>query len=77
MGRRRITRTFEGIAPAVLIHGHYHVTDEARVNHIMGLGPGHDGGCLVVSLDQQDTPGNVCALDLTALTTSPLAISSP
>lgn len=74
VGRRRVTRAFEGVAPAMLVHGHFHVADEAQVLFLEGHGPGRDGGCTVVSLDQQETVGNVRILDLATLTTHALPL---
>lgn len=71
-GRDLITHAFEQVAPAVLAHGHFHETGEAHVDFVPGTGPGRDGGCLVIALDQQKQRGNVRVLDLRDLSTSDL-----
>lgn len=60
-GRALITEAFEGVAPRVFFHGHYHAHGRREV----GYEDGRSG--LVVALDQQRTVRNVAVVDLDTL----------
>lgn len=62
VGRHRLTTAFLGVQPRLLVHGHFHVADEAVVDL-----PARDHGCRVISLDCDERPGNVALLDLDTL----------
>lgn len=61
VGRQRLTLAFQGVRPDVLVHGHYHVADEAVVTH-----RGHT--CRVVALHMDGHDGNLALLDTGDLT---------
>lgn len=58
-GRQRMHQAFEAVAPALFVHGHYHVTGE-RLTDV------HGRACRVVGLHQQRHSGNVMLVDLDA-----------
>lgn len=62
--RSRVTQAVGAVRPDLLVHGHYHVWDHARVAWPEG------GECDVVSLDCERTPGNLAVLDLSTLAVS-------
>ncbi len=57
IGRRRLTEAAGGVQPKLLVHGHYHVTDESVVDV-------PSGQCRVISLGCEGTPGNLRFLNL-------------
>lgn len=61
-GRQRLTTAFLGVQPRLLVHGHYHVADEAVVDL-----PDRDHRCRIISLDCEGSAGNVVLLDLRTL----------
>lgn len=56
----RITKAYEGVAPRVLVHGHYHARDEAT----------SADGRKLISLGADTQPGNLVLLDLSDLSHS-------
>jgi hypothetical protein len=62
VGRQRLTTAFVGVQPRLLVHGHYHVFDEA----ILDL-PDREHRCRIISLASDESPGNVVLLDLDTL----------
>jgi hypothetical protein len=64
-GRNRLTQAFLGVRPRLLVHGHYHVADEATVD-----APGCEGRCRVVSLSRDGFAGNTAVLDTETLAVS-------
>ncbi|GBF17616.1 calcineurin-like phosphoesterase superfamily domain protein [Rhodococcus sp. Br-6] len=66
IGRRRISETFTAVQPRLLVHGHYHVTDETVVD----LPDRRRGRCRIVSLDCEWTSGNLRFVDLRTLEVS-------
>lgn len=71
-GRARITRAFHGIRPALLAHGHYHVSGELEADFGSGDAGWHGR---VVSLDREARAGNLRVLDTATLEVAPLPIA--
>lgn len=61
VGRKRLTVAFEGVRPDLLVHGHYHLAEEAVVTH-----EGHRGR--IVSLDMDGSGRNFALLNTADLT---------
>lgn len=59
-GRRRLSISYEGVRPRLLVHGHYHVADEATVTS-----NGHSGRVVALAADGQEN--NAALLDLDGL----------
>ncbi|MGO4205365.1 hypothetical protein AB4Z09_27225 [Rhodococcus sp. TAF43] len=64
IGRRRLTVAARAVQPKLLVHGHYHLADEAVVE-----APG--GSCRVISLNCEGRRGNLRFLDLSTLESVP------
>jgi hypothetical protein len=62
-GIERVTRAVIGVEPLLLVHGHFHVADEAAVRL-----PGSTHETTIWSLGANQDPGNVRLLDLDTLT---------
>ena len=60
-GRGRLTTAYEAVRPTLLVHGHYPVRDEVRLEHPSGA------AAHIVSLDCERTAGNLAVLDVDAL----------
>lgn len=61
-GRAMLTRAVDRIRPKLLVHGHFHVRDEAEVTRADG------SRYRILALDDEWSEGNVALLDLTTLT---------
>ena len=61
-GIEQVTRAVAGVAPVLLVHGHFHVAGEAVVRL-----PGADHDTTIWSLAANQDPGNVRLLDLDML----------
>lgn len=62
LGRDRVTEAFLGVAPRLLVHGHFHTSGETTVRL-----PGRDHDTRIWSLDSDGKHGNVRLLDLDSL----------
>lgn len=68
VGRKRMHRAYEGVAPTWFFHGHYHVAGIRQVHDdTTPAVTAAQGQAWVVALDQQRTAGNVACLDLDSL----------
>lgn len=66
IGRRRLTVAVRAVQPKLLVHGHYHVADEAVVDV-------PNGSCRVISLNCEGRRGNFRFLELSTLESAPAA----
>ena len=62
VGRNRLTTAFLGVQPRLLVHGHYHVGDEAIIDL-----PDRDHDCRILSLGCDEMDDNIALLDLRTL----------
>jgi hypothetical protein len=63
IGTERVTEAFLGVAPRLLVHGHFHAPDETMVRL-----PGADHDTRIWSLGMNRQEGNIRLLDLDSLT---------